>query len=108
MYISKIFRIPVYLFCLFYVFLSCTGQQPGLKTAFKNDFLVGAALGHLFNTDSTLKELTKTHFNVITPENQMKWGPIHPKEDVYNFAPMDTLVNYALQNDMQVIGHTLT
>ena len=97
--------MPALLLC---ILISCARGPSNLKTAFKNDFQIGATLGYRFNADSTLKELTKTHFNVITPENQMKWGPIHPKEEDYNFAPMDTLVGFALQNNIKVIGHTLT
>lgn len=46
-------------------------------------------------------------FNMLTPENAMKFGPVHPDLDRYNFDAADTIVDFAEENDMQVRGHTL-
>jgi endo-1,4-beta-xylanase len=37
----------------------------------------------------------------------MKWGVIHPKEDVWRFEEPDKLVEFAEKNKMQVQGHVL-
>ncbi len=46
-------------------------------------------------------------FNMLTPENVMKFSLIHPGRDRYNFAPADTLMAFARTHAMQVRGHTL-
>jgi endo-1,4-beta-xylanase len=45
--------------------------------------------------------------NVITPENDLKFGPIHPLRATYNFANADAIVSFAEANAIQVRGHTL-
>lgn len=37
----------------------------------------------------------------------MKFKPIHPERDRYDFVAADTLVDFAKRHDMQVRGHTL-
>ena len=46
-------------------------------------------------------------FNAITPENAMKWGPVHPTERGWNFDPADQLVAFAEAHGLRVHGHTL-
>ncbi len=83
-------------------------QEKGLKDYYRDDFLVGAAVGYFFQQDEPLMALLKQHFNVVTPENQMKWEAIHPQPDRYAFEAADALVDFAQQNGMKVIGHCLT
>lgn len=45
-------------------------------------------------------------FSILTPENDMKWAPIHPQQFVYSFDRADALVSFAGQNGMTVHGHT--
>ncbi len=47
------------------------------------------------------------HFGWVVPENCMKCEVIHPKEGVYDFTLGDQLVEKALANGQQVIGHCL-
>jgi GH35 family endo-1,4-beta-xylanase len=37
----------------------------------------------------------------------MTWSSIHPGPDTWNFAPVDTLVDFASNHQMKVKGHTL-
>jgi len=47
------------------------------------------------------------HFGWVVPENCMKCEVIHPEEDRYDFTLADELVEKALANNQQVIGHCL-
>ena len=47
------------------------------------------------------------HFGWVVPENCMKCEVIHPEEDRYDFTLADQLVEKALENGQQVIGHCL-
>ena len=96
-------------------------DQPGsLKEAFKDCFLVGTAVNRSMVTggaafrrsaEQNAKDiaLIKDQFNQISPENDLKWQLIHPREGVdgYDFGPADAFVNFGLSNNMALVGHTL-
>jgi endo-1,4-beta-xylanase len=71
-----------------------------------NNKLIGTALaqGSLLNNNYTT---AAKEFNAVTPENEMKWDTVEPSQGNFNFAPGDTIVNFAKQNGMKVKGHTL-
>lgn len=46
-------------------------------------------------------------FNILTPENAMKFETIHPDKGRYDFHKADVIIDFAEANDMQVRGHTL-
>jgi len=80
-----------------------------LKDAFKNDFLVGAAINRaqIYEEDSNNDPIIKTQFNSISPENVLKWEAVHPEPDKFDFAAADTYVKFGEANHMAIIGHTL-
>jgi endo-1,4-beta-xylanase len=84
-------------------------DTPSLKEAYKNAFLIGTALD--FRTpnefNSTELEIIKSQFNVLTPENSMKPGSVHPQEDTWSWTQPDALVDFCGQNNMRTVGHTL-
>lgn len=47
------------------------------------------------------------HFGWVVPENCMKCEVIHPEEDKYDFTLADQMVEKALANGQQVVGHCL-
>jgi endo-1,4-beta-xylanase len=83
--------------------------QTTLKDAFKNDFLIGAALNEAEITGQNISAVTlvKAQFNTISPENVLKWEPVHPEPDRYDFAAADRYVEFGQKNGMFVVGHTL-
>ncbi len=85
------------------------GGPPRLCGVYAHDFRVGVAFSHglLASGDASALALATTQFNAFTPENDMKWAHIHPKENSYNYAPADALVAFAGQHHMAVTGHTL-
>ncbi|GEO05423.1 beta-xylanase [Adhaeribacter aerolatus] len=84
-------------------------SEPSLKEAFAKDFYVGAALNnaHVGGRDEKAVALIKKQFNTISPENSLKWGPVHPQPNTYNWKPADDYVAFGQQNKMFVVGHTL-
>jgi endo-1,4-beta-xylanase len=83
--------------------------QVVLKEAFKDYFLIGAALNHdqIYEKDQIGTAIVKKHFNTISPENALKWGSLHPKSDRYDFETTDAYVAFGEKNKMFVVGHTL-
>lgn len=80
-----------------------------LKDTYKNDFLIGSAVSYrqADGLDETSRALLEKHFSSITPENMLKWGPVHPEPEAYDFASADEYVALGQENDMFIIGHTL-
>jgi GH35 family endo-1,4-beta-xylanase len=80
---------------------------PTMKDTYKDYFLIGAA-GDLPGGYSDVElNLVKESFNVLTPENCAKPGPVHPSEDTWNFQRTDALVKWCEDNNVAVHGHTL-
>jgi len=84
-------------------------NQPTLKDAYKDCFMVGAALNAAQFTGTAVTEdaIIKAQFNTISPENVLKWEKIHPQPGTYDFASADKYVEFGEQNHMFVIGHNL-
>ncbi len=61
------------------------------------------ALQHDATYDSTLAH----EFDMVTPENVMKFDALHPEKDKYTFAQADALVAFAQAHNMQIRGHNL-
>jgi len=84
-------------------------QNPSLKEAFKNDFLIGTALStdQIEEKDPRAVFLIPQQFNAITAENIMKSEKIHPGWDKYDFDMADKFVAYGKKYNMEMNGHTL-
>lgn len=95
-----------------------------LKSAYKNHFYVGVAINRTIamgtsvqanNVNRTQDQvdkdiaLVKEQFDQISPENDLKWALVQPREgaDGYDFAPADAYVNFGVNNHMYIVGHTL-
>jgi endo-1,4-beta-xylanase len=82
-------------------------QPLGQRSLYKNHFLVGNIINKNY-MDSSYFNIIKNHFDVITPENDMK--PISlttNRGGAYNWAYADQMVNRTLENSMPVHGHVL-
>ena len=96
-----------------------TDKPVTLKDVYGRHFLVGTAInrnmaavtGGRRSLEQTVKDVAfiKQQFNQISPENDLKWQLVHPREgaDGYDFGPADAFVNFGVSNKMYVVGHTL-
>jgi endo-1,4-beta-xylanase len=95
-----------------------------LKNAYEKHFYVGVAINRTIATGAAVQAnnvnrrieqvtkdiaLVKQQFNQISPENDLKWALIHPREgaDGYEFGPADAFVNFGASNNLYIVGHTL-
>jgi endo-1,4-beta-xylanase len=78
----------------------------GLKDYYRHYFPIGVAvnIAALHGPDSAL---IVREFNSVTPENDMKMGPIHPAENVYNWRNADAIVDFAVKHHIRIRGHNL-
>lgn len=77
-----------------------------LKDTYQEDFLLGTIYTDASRSGADL-ELTLKHFNTITPENIMKPEYMQPTEGNFNYQNSDVMIQFAEENGLNLIGHTL-
>ena len=84
-------------------------NDPALKNALQDKFLIGVALNtrQSSGNDTAATRIVREHFNAIVAENCMKSAEIHPEIDRYNFTQADEFVQFGVDNDLTVTGHCL-
>ena len=60
-----------------------------------------------FSSDSNYRAVIEREFKILVPENAWKFEFVHPTRDRYEFGQVDTLINFAKDNNMEVRGHPL-
>ena len=81
---------------------------PLRELADRRRLLVGAAvaIGPLL-ADQDYRRVLAREYNCLVPENHLKWGPLRPAPDRFDFAAADAMVDFAHAHRMQVRGQTL-
>lgn len=77
-----------------------------IKDKYKDYFLVG----NIYNNNNRFgpdREILLTHFNAITAENLMKPQFLQPESGRFFWGDADNMVDFAAENGLTVIGHTL-
>lgn len=80
---------------------------PTIKDTYVKSFLVGMAGDIPAGYSEAEIALIKDNFGIVTPENCMKPGPVHPEENTWQFERPDALVKWCAENNIAVHGHTL-
>ena len=71
-------------------------------------FLYGCAVNaEALAQDEHYASLVREQCNIVVAENAMKWGPLRPTQETWNFAGADRLVAFAEAHHMKVRGHNL-
>jgi endo-1,4-beta-xylanase len=86
---------------------SPSAPQTLRSAAQRHQLLMGTAADADHLSEDLYASTLKTEYSVLEPENEMKFGPIHPEPSTYNFADADKLVAFAQANGMKVRGHNL-
>ncbi len=84
-------------------------QEPTLKEAFGDKFLIGTAmnLSQILGQDTLASKVIVAQFNSIVAENCMKSMYLQPEEGKFDFTDADRFVSFGERNGMFIIGHTL-
>ena len=104
----------ILLLLLFFSISSLCQNENGLAYLYKDHFLLGSiyhgsVLGNdelNLNQDQEHKIISK-EFNTITAENCMKPLFLLDQNGNYNFEESDKFVDYAIKNNLTIVGHTL-
>ncbi len=82
-------------------------SSKGLKDYFKKYFTIGVAVSPRSLKTPDEAALILRNFGSMTPENAMKMGPIHPRENEYFWKDADSIMAFAQANHLKVRGHNL-
>lgn len=88
--------------------LAPTSLPPTLRQlADRRGWLVGVAVDPSYLTNPQYTRLLEAEFNGLVAENAMKWRYLSAEQGQYDFSGADALMEYAVQHQMAVRGHTL-
>lgn len=85
----------------------CSKKAPILKAADKHGLIFGTAIKAGDILDPEMSEFIASHFNLIVPEDTMKWRNIRPTKQFWNWVDLDKMVDFAEENDLVMKGHPL-
>src|SRR5260370_25805077 len=69
--------------------------------------LVGTAVNPARFTEIEYAAALAREFNMVEPDNVMKWGALRTAQDKFNFGHGDEVVAFAQAHKMKVRGHCL-
>ncbi|MEH0841105.1 endo-1,4-beta-xylanase [Micromonospora sp. CPCC 205711] len=58
-------------------------------------------------SDSAYVGILNREFNMVTPENEMKWDATEPAQGQFSYTSADRIVSHAQANGMRIRGHAL-
>ena len=120
---SPFFLFLLFLFFLPIFFMFTLGQVPetpaqapalentdtGLRQlAQKRGMQIGAAVSiSPLRNDPLYQQVLAQEFNVLVPENAMKFENVHPQKDVFNFQELDEMLAFTKAHQMELRLHPL-
>ncbi|HXY78729.1 MAG TPA: endo-1,4-beta-xylanase [Candidatus Acidoferrales bacterium] len=82
--------------------------EPSLREAAQpSGLLIGAAVRPSALSEAAYASTLAREFNMLEPEDALKWEVLHPQPQSYDFSPADQIVDFATRHGMKVRGHTL-
>jgi endo-1,4-beta-xylanase len=67
----------------------------------------GSAVGMGTFGEPRYRRLLTSECGVLVPENELKWGAVRPRPDVFAFDRFDRIMRFAETNRLAMRGHTL-
>ncbi len=96
------------LILLWYVSVAVPGQAQSLRErADSAGFLIGTAARPSQFGEKAYSATLGREFNMIEPEDAMKWWVLRPNAARFDFTPGDQVVGFAETHGMKVRGHAL-
>ncbi len=79
----------------------------GAAAAAQSGRYYGAAVAAFKLGDQAYTSILDREFNMVTPENEMKWDATEPSRNNFTFGSSDQIVNRSLARNQRLRGHTL-
>jgi endo-1,4-beta-xylanase len=84
------------------------GRSRPLREAARGaGMLIGAAVRPAQLSEEAYAATLAREFNMVEPEDALKWEVVHPERESFDFSQADKVVDFAIQHGMKVRGHTL-
>ena len=92
-------------FCLGF---GAAAPEPSLREAARGSgMLIGTAVRPAQLSEAAYASTLAREFNMVEPEDALKWEVVHPEPASFDFSQADQIVDFATRHDMKVRGHTL-
>ncbi len=69
--------------------------------------LIGTAVRPDQLSETVYASTLAQEFNMVEPEDALKWEVVHPKRESFDFSQADQIMEFATRHNMKVRGHTL-
>jgi endo-1,4-beta-xylanase len=100
-----VFTLAVAAFCQGF---GASVPEPSLREAARGlGMLIGAAVRPAQLSEAAHASTLAREFNMVEPEDALKWEVVHPQPESFDFSQADQIVDFARRHDMKVRGHTL-
>jgi endo-1,4-beta-xylanase len=86
------------------------GGVPGQslrEAAQASGLLIGTAVRLTTLSEAAYASTLAREFNLVEPEDALKWEVVHPEPQSFDFSQADQIVDFATRHGMKVRGHTL-
>jgi endo-1,4-beta-xylanase len=84
------------------------GNEWSLREAAQSRrLLIGTAVRPEQLSEAAYSSTLAREFNMVEPEDALKWEVIHPERNSFDFSQADQIVDFAIRHGMKVRGHTL-
>ncbi len=97
------YNLKIFLLLIFLFFVSSHTAH----TSFSGKVTIGTATHTKLLQIEKEADTIRNHFELITPEKEMKWARLEPTPGKYRFDDAFNLINFARQNGGKIKGHTL-
>ena len=84
----------------------CHGESLRNRAA-KAGVLIGAAVNASYLSETDYTSTLSREFNMVEPEDAMKWEALRPDAKSFDFGSADRIVEFARVHGMKVRGHNL-
>jgi endo-1,4-beta-xylanase len=82
-------------------------EQPLREAARGSGMLIGTAVRPAQLSEAAYASTLAREFNMVEPEDALKWEVVHPEPRAFDFVQADQIVDFAARHGMKVRGHTL-
>ncbi len=100
-------RILISLLSAFCFAFATPPTQTLREAAEHSGILIGAAVRPAQFSDPAYAATLFREFNMLEPEDALKWEVLHPSPNTFDFSQADRVVDFAVRHGMRVRGHTL-
>ncbi|MGA2424239.1 MAG: endo-1,4-beta-xylanase [Terriglobales bacterium] len=94
--------------CAAFCLGSGTAPEQSLREAIRGSgLLIGTAVRPAQLSEAAYASTLAREFNMVEPEDALKWEVVHPEPQRFDFSQGDQIVDFATRHGMKVRGHTL-